>query len=168
MTFRPYKPRAAGSAHEATSHFIDLCGGARAVSDFIGRSPSTVNGWTDPDGRDGAAGIGFSHACMLTQHFGNSVLAEHLALRAGGLFVPGIGASGEPLPQLTGELAEGMGRTIRTVMTALDAGGESGAAISTEEARRILSELELVARVVGEMRSVVAQVLAPAGAQVAS
>jgi hypothetical protein len=107
------KHRDHGSAHEALTRLFEQAGGVKAAAHFLGRSEFHLRHATDPsDERD----IGFRAVSQITQAFGATAAAEHLAALAGGTFVP-VTVERECLEKLAARLAieggEGVAAMIR-------------------------------------------------------
>ncbi|WP_137387988.1 phage regulatory CII family protein [Rhodoligotrophos defluvii] len=119
---------------------IEQSGGVERVSDFTGRSPSTVYKWTDPDQTDGPP---FAVVAQITEHFGATAAVEHLALRVGGAFwlLPKADFC-DALASATAQTAAAHADVMRGCAMALDPKGESGQRVSPREAAKMLPEIE--------------------------
>ncbi len=144
------RPREAGSAFDAQARFIAACGGPGAVADHAGVAPFTPYKWTDPDQ---TRGMPFQIACALTEHFGQTALAEHLAARAGGVFLPLLPDGEGALAELTGEAADGMGRLVREVFAAMSPCSPGGAGLTAAEAATVTAKIDRVMHALAGLRS---------------
>lgn len=144
------RPRRAGSPSEAQALLLEQCGGAQAAGDFVGKARSTAYKWTDPDQSEGAP---FNVVATLSEHFRATAAAEHLALRAGGVFLPIPRADAEGWGGLSAAAAEETGRLLSEIWRALDPASEAGARVGRAEADAILRDVETVMRTVAAMRA---------------
>jgi len=87
-TFKPVKPRPHGSVHKALSDAVSQVGTLDEAAEIIERQPYWLYTACDPDvERRKEAKLSYAEACKLAGAGGHA-LAEHLALEAGGVFVP--------------------------------------------------------------------------------
>lgn len=87
--FRTNKPRPAGSVYDAiTRAFGQIDGGVSAAAEMLGKSRPYVNAMSDADaeGKD-KANMSLFQAGILAER-GATSLAEWLAFKAGGVFIP--------------------------------------------------------------------------------
>ncbi|SON55509.1 hypothetical protein HDIA_1968 [Hartmannibacter diazotrophicus] len=147
----PVKPRAAGSAHAAIAALLAQCGGVERAADVVGRRPSTVYGWSDPDAPGAAS---FHQIALLSELGPSTACAEYLAMRAGGLFLPlPAPDAAEEVADLSAEAAEEFGKAMADLVRAVSPRGEAGAAISPKEAAQILADLDPLMRTLGHIRA---------------
>jgi hypothetical protein len=155
---KPMKPRPPGSACDALARMLaevarseghEPTAGAKLAARFLGVSDSLLRKASDPD-RD--EDLGFRRVAMLTEHFRVRAAAEHLALGAGGLFVPmpDPGATGR-LAVLGGQATRETGEAIAALIAAIDRAGPGGAAVTAAERRRLTAEVADVLRVFAEL-----------------
>ncbi|MGE4337999.1 MAG: hypothetical protein AB7E55_18755 [Pigmentiphaga sp.] len=133
------RPRKAGSAHAAIGRMIDAIG-AQDVADSVEVSKFTVYKWADPEQ---PGDLAFHRACQISAHFRTTILAEHLALRAGGVFVPlpDIDADGE-WGVLTAETAGAFADAMREVAQVLCPKSDGGRGVTPREAARLVSTID--------------------------
>ncbi|BBF93353.1 phage regulatory CII family protein [Blastochloris tepida] len=127
------KLREPGSPRAVLRALYDQCGGARRAADLLGGSETSLIGATDPDSdRD----IGWRRVVLLTRHFRATAAAEHLALAAGGVFLP--------LDITPGELGRSAGQAVREVADVVERvlSAQADGAVSTSEARDIRREID--------------------------
>lgn len=87
--FSPMKPRAPGTVWEAISEAMSQLGGAEQMASKANRKVWWAYTVSDEDASANArTGLSFTDACTLAEK-GGTALAEHMALRAGGVFIPG-------------------------------------------------------------------------------
>lgn len=87
--FSPMKPRAPGTIWEAISHAMDQVGGPAQMAAHVERKTWWAYTVSDEDAAaNSRTNLSFADACALAEK-GGTALAEHLALKAGGVFVPG-------------------------------------------------------------------------------
>lgn len=144
------RPRLPGSPFAAIARFVEACGGVEAVATFANRAPSTVYKWTDPEQSEG---LPFAIAAQLSDHFRAGALADHLSIRAGGVFLPlpeagGAGRWGEVSAIASEEFAE----VLAGILRALSPRGDGGSAVTQAEARQLLGEIDDVLAVLGQLR----------------
>lgn len=125
------KPRPAGSTKQIVDTFVDTLGGPKQVAFALGKSPAAVAGYTDPAVD---THMNYDQARRLTtpQH---TMLAEDLAVLAGGRFVPSIAGARDMAGALSG-VAEEIGDFGRALCEA----AADGRFCETDEAR-LLKEL---------------------------
>jgi len=86
--FAPMKPREPGTVWEAISDAMNQLGGAERMAIAADRKVWWAYTVSDEDASANArTGLSFSDACKLAEK-GGTALAEHIALRAGGVFIP--------------------------------------------------------------------------------
>lgn len=144
MTKRP----ALGSAHEALDLMFDSIGrahgpngspseGAQVAAAFLNIARSTLYRQLDPDQPGEFA---FAHACQLAQQFGCTEAAAHLALCAGGVFVPMPDGDGR-VAELTAESMQEMGEAAAAIFAAHAPGSDGGVSTTPAEARKMLPQV---------------------------
>ncbi len=86
--FSPMKPREPGTIWEAISEAMNQLGGAEQMAAKANRKVWWAYTVSDEDASTNArTGLSFADACALAEK-GGTALAEHIALRAGGVFIP--------------------------------------------------------------------------------
>lgn len=86
--FSPMKPRTPGTIWSATSRAMDQLGGAEAMASAVDRKTWWAYTVSDEDAAANArTNLSFADACTLAEK-GGTALAEHIALKAGGVFIP--------------------------------------------------------------------------------
>jgi len=86
--FSPMKPRQPGTIWAAVSRAMNQVGGAEAMSQAVDRKVWWAYTVSDEDAAANArVSLSFADACKLAEA-GGTALAEHIALRAGGVFIP--------------------------------------------------------------------------------
>lgn len=160
MTKRP----AIGSAHEALDRMFDEIGrahgpngapseGPQIAADFLCVARSTIYRQMD---QSQPGGFAFAHACQLAQHFGCTEAAAHLALCAGGLFVP-MPRGDDAVTVLTAEAMREMGEAAALIFAETAPGSDGGAAITPQEARAALPEVRDVLAALTRLYSMLAE-----------
>jgi hypothetical protein len=87
--FSPMKPRTPGTIWSAISRAMDQLGGADAMATAVNRKPWWAYTVSDEDAAANArTNLSYADACALAEK-GGTALAEHIALKAGGVFIPG-------------------------------------------------------------------------------
>lgn len=119
MSFRPVKPRRPGSIHKAIADAISQIGTLDDAAEVIERQPYWLYTAADPDvEKRKEAKLSYAEACRLAQA-GGRALAEHLALEAGGVFIPaGVidqAALQAQLATFSAESGELVSETIRRI-----------------------------------------------------
>ena len=138
---RPMKPRRPGSPHDALAQLMTQIGtsqngdGVQIAADFEGKTKFTFYKLLDPD-QDGE--LSFVRVARLTEHFGVSAAAEHLAGLCGCVLVrpPQSMPSAKDLLVATGAALKETGDVIAEVSAAL-VDGE----VSAADRARILPEI---------------------------
>jgi hypothetical protein len=154
------KPRPLGSAPEAlTRLFAEIAqiegyeptAGAKLAANFLGVSDSLIRKASDPDQPED---LGFRRVAMLTERFAARAAAEHLALCAGGIFLPLPAGDGQGRWHDLGAIAsEEFSQVIAALFRATSNTGPGGADITPAERRKLVAEIDDVIRVMVEMRS---------------
>ena len=112
MNFRPTKPRLYGTEEAVVADLIGDAGGAKQAAHAIGRSPTQVYAYSDPDAPDR---IVYGDVRRLVELSGSLAPAEDLAALAGG-YVTAVEASDASLEALLAqgerEHGEAMARLI--------------------------------------------------------
>lgn len=166
MTKRPLP----GSPHDALSRLLDEIGresgpngspseGIAVAADFLGISHWTLRSQLDPD-RVGSE-VAYSRVAQLTQHFGCTDAAEHLALCAGGVFLPMPQGSGRINELSAGAMLE-MSEALVALAKRTAPTSEAGADLSWREATEALP---LIADAMAMLSTLYSEVRAKAGAQ---
>lgn len=144
------RPRKTGSPADALAALLTQCGPIETVADFLNKRPGTIYRYTDPDQSDG---MPFALVALLTEHYRATAAAEHLALRAGGVFLPipreddADGWGG-----LSAAAAEDTGHLISDIVRALAPTSEGGTRVAGHELDVILKDIDRVLRVVAALR----------------
>lgn len=142
--YEPMKPRPAGSVYDAvTRAFAQLDGGVTGAAELLDLSRPHVNAMGDPDaeGRK-KVNISLQQAARLSEG-GATALAEWLAIKAGGLFIPCVdrtcaAAIQEAVANYSRESGEAIGAAIDA---ALKDGGRDRALKEIDEASAALARL---------------------------
>lgn len=88
QNFSPMKPRTPGTIWSAISRAMDQVGGPAAMAAHVERKTWWAYTVSDEDAAANArTNLSFADACTLAEK-GGVALAEHIALKAGGVFVP--------------------------------------------------------------------------------
>lgn len=138
-----------GGAHDALDRMFDAIGrthgpkgassdGIRVAADFLGVTHWTLRSQLDPD-KTGSE-ISYARVAQLTRAFGCTEAAEHLALCAGGVFVP-MPADGDAVAALTADAMREMGEAVAAIFAGATPESEGGLAITATEARAALPEV---------------------------
>ncbi|MDF2994654.1 MAG: hypothetical protein K0R27_291 [Xanthobacteraceae bacterium] len=138
MTMKRANP---GSAHDALVHLFEAIGrehgansapaeGIPLAADFLGVTHWTLRKQLDPDQ---PSDLGFGRVSQLTRHFGCADAAQHLALAAGGVFVPMPNADGK-VAGLSAEVMRETGEAIALLLADIAPGSEGGAELTPAEA----------------------------------
>lgn len=138
MTKRP----ALGSAHEALDQMFDSIGrshgangapseGIYVAAAFLDIFHTTLRKQLDPDQ---AGELSFSRVCQLARQFACREAAAHLALCAGGVFIP-MPDDGDPVAVLTSEAMLEMGEALVHLSACTNPQSEGGMALTVAEAR---------------------------------
>lgn len=159
---KPMKPRPPGSAVDALVRFFaeigtvaghDATAGAKVSANFLGVSDSYIRKASDPDQPED---LGFRRVAMLTEHFRARAAAEHLALLAGGLFVPlPAGDASGRFASIGAAASVEFGEAMAELFKAVSAAGPGGQEITAAERRRLAAEIDDVLRVFAELRGMV-------------
>lgn len=136
-----------GSAHDALDKMFDSIGrshgSAASEGIYIAASLLDVSHWTlraqlNPD-KTGSE-ISYARVVQFTRAFGCTDAAEHLALCAGGVFVP-LPREGDAVAALTADAMREMGEAVARIFASTSPLSEGGAAITANEARAALPEV---------------------------
>lgn len=134
-----------GSAHEALDRMFDSIGrshgahgaaseGIYVAAAFLDLFHTTLRKQLDPD-QPGE--LSFGRVAQLTRQFGCAEAAEHLALCAGGVFVPMPEGEGR-IAEMTAEAMQEMGEAVARIFAAAAPGSDGGVATTPAEARAAL------------------------------
>lgn len=145
-----------GSAHDALVHMFEAIGrvhGANAApteglplaADFLGVTHWTLRKQIDPDQ---PSDLGFGRVSQLTRHFGCVEAAQHLALAAGGVFVPMPGEDAGKVAGLSAVVMRETGEAIALLLANVAPDSEGGVDLTPAEAREALPAVgEALARI---------------------
>lgn len=153
----PIKPRIPGSHYAAVTALIRQCApdnpaeGIERAASHLGKSTFTLHGYSNESGN---GEISFLQMCQLSQAFGATAGAEHLAMVAGGLFVPlpAPSADGE-MAELSAEAADEFGQMLAELVRDLSVKSDGGTALTQSESRRVLAKTEPLMRTLGMIRA---------------
>lgn len=145
--FNPTKRRPPGSVAGMVSRAVSDLGGLKGAAHVLGRSVSSVAGYTDPDH---PPRITVAQALAMTRA-GTDGFALQFAAAAGGTFVPGTAPS-EPFPALAGNLAVCESELMQAIITA-QADGE----VSPAERTEIIVAIDRLSRACVHLRASLAQ-----------
>jgi hypothetical protein len=112
--------------------------GVKAIADFENIATGTVYKMLD---QAEAAEFSYSRVARLTEHFGVSAAAEHLAMLAGGTFLPVPQADDARFSELTGAALEHLAQASREIIEAHSPKSDGGATFTPREARHLLAPL---------------------------
>lgn len=142
---RPMKPRVPGSATDTVVKLTNQIGeivegdGVKAIADFENLHTGTVRKWMDPlESSD----VSYARIARFTQHFGATAAAEHLAILAGGTFMPAVRAEDARFSELTGAALEHLAQASREIIEAHSVKSDGGAAFTRREAEHLLEPLQ--------------------------
>lgn len=135
-----------GGAHDALDRMFDAIGrahgpkgaaseGLYVAADFLGVTHWTLRSQLDPD-KTGSE-LSYLRVAQLTRQFGCTEAAEHLALCAGGVFVPMPEGEGR-IAEMTAEAMQEMGEAVARIFAAAAPGSDGGVATTPAEARAAL------------------------------
>lgn len=149
--FRPMKPREPGSIWDAITNAMDEVGGPEKMANAVNRKAY----WSyvvsdDAQSAKQRTGLSYADACTIAKT-GGAALAEHMALCAGGVFLPITGGSvaevqrgAALLSQETGEAVSGL---IRCLMD-----GDFDSADKRASLPRLLDVLGVIAPLIAMCR----------------
>ncbi|MGF7161265.1 hypothetical protein FHS85_002900 [Rhodoligotrophos appendicifer] len=144
------RPREVGSPYEALARMVDQCGGLKPVAAFMGNSTSTVQRWTVPE-ED--SDVSFRLVSQIVDRFQASAPAEHLALLAGGVFVPLVGTEVSPhWGALTAESASAFAEAMGEVARALAPTSDGAGVVTRREARHLVKTIDHAIRDMAALR----------------
>ncbi|WP_342640920.1 hypothetical protein [Rhodoligotrophos ferricapiens] len=147
----PVRPRQAGSSFAAIALMLKQVGGVDTVASYTGRRESTVYRWTDPDQSDG---IPFNIVCQISEHFGITTAAEHLAIRSGGWFLPNPAIEhDDELASAAAQAAAEYADLIHRYAKALDPKSEAGRQVSPREAGEMVTGIDELYRALAVLRA---------------
>lgn len=165
---KPMKPRPPGSVCDAIVRLfgqiarslgLPVTDGVRIAGNKLGKSDSLMRKVSDPDQPEK---MSLQDAAILTSAFGASAIAEFFAYEAGGVFVRFTEPNGRSRWfDLASISSQEFGEFIATLFRALDPSGPGGAAVTLQEARELLPEVEDIIRVLLHARSELRAVIAP-------
>lgn len=141
---RPMKPREPGSATDAMVAMERQIGaaagasGVKAIADFENIAPGTVYKMLD---QAEAAEFSYARVARLTSHFRVSAAAEHLAMLAGGTFLPVPQGDGSRFSELTGAALAHLGQASHDIIEAHSPKSDGGSVLTAREARQLLAPL---------------------------
>lgn len=140
MAFDPNKDRKYGSSERVISRLFKECGGVPKVMEALELSRTRCYALADPDD---PAQISYERVVTLTQTFGASAAAEHLATVAGGTFMPTVADEDEADWHALAAAAARRGAALTaTMLESIGPEGRSPGAIDAAEARTLLAEID--------------------------
>ncbi|QJP14695.1 hypothetical protein G3545_14200 [Starkeya sp. ORNL1] len=155
-----------GSAHDALVHLFEAIGrthgangapteGLPLAADFLGVTHWTLRKQIDPDQ---PSDLGFGRVAMLTRHFGCPDAAQHLALAAGGVFVPMPDGDAGKVATLSAEVMRETGEAIALLFADISEGSAGGAELTPAEAREAVKPLGEALAKVADLYALVAEI----------
>lgn len=157
---RPMKKRAPGSASDALARMMaeiatgegrDPEAGVAIAAAFENVSPPTLYKALDPDQREE---FPYSRVARLTEHFGCSAAAVHLAELAGGVFLPLPADDGNnPLAELSARAGSEFGNTMAALVRSLAPDSEQGSKLGPRERPEVIANINRLMRVLAAMRT---------------
>lgn len=142
-TFRPTKPRPAGSVKEIVSNLYSQVGGADEVMLRLGIGKSQAYAFTDEKSPEE---LSLARALALTGPTATAV-AEATAMRAGGIFTPLPGTIRTPAIELTAQSMKEHGEAISEALKALQIGK-----LTSAQRGRVVKELDESIAVLAALR----------------
>lgn len=118
--YRILKPRPPGSTYDAITKAIgQIPGGLSSAAEAIDRPRASLHAAGDPDTpQRKRVNLTFKEACRLAE-VGGYALAEHLALAAGGVFVPLAVSTDAALNETVGEISKENGEAVCEIIQRL-------------------------------------------------
>lgn len=145
MTYRPTKPRPAGSIEALLGELLRAAGGVEAAAELLDLAPSTLYGHADPQQK--ASRISFYDVQRLTRITGSHAALYHLAAMLGATVLPALPAGGDADWRAFGaEASREFAEVIATLFLALDPSGPAGGRIAPEEARSLRARIDPLLR----------------------
>lgn len=145
MNHRPMKARPAGSHYEAiTSAFGQIEGGVTRAAEALDLSRGYVNAMADADAvGPKKANMTLQQAGLLSSETGATALAQWLAIKAGGTFIPNCDQTcADTIQDAVASYSRESGEAISAaIMSALDAGAKQRAVREIDEAMNKLAAL---------------------------
>lgn len=141
---RPMKPREPGSAADAMVGMASQIGkaiggdGVKAIADFENISPGTVYKMLD---QHEPGDFSYPRVARLTSHFHVTAAAEHLAVLAGGTFLPVPNGGDARFNELTGAALTHLGQVTSEIISAYSPKSDGGTAFTRREAQQLLAPL---------------------------
>lgn len=148
--FKPMKPRRYGDAKEVVARLFEQAGGVPKVMELIDLSRTRVYAFSDPDTE---SEISYARVARITEETGARAAAEHLALLAGGVFLPAGDASAGDWHSLAGEAAQRNAATIAEMLDALGEESDAANEITPREARAVLARVDRQIALLSEARA---------------
>ncbi|WP_118136400.1 hypothetical protein [Oceanicella sp. SM1341] len=130
---RPQRPN---SYTEMISDALDVAGRKLACAE-LGKSPSTLSRWTDPDTETGRRmSVKDLDHLARTSPTAAAVLSRHFAALAGGFFMPGVAGEGD-ISQAAGAVMMRVGETQVALLEALGPRSSLRGDLTREEAQHM-------------------------------
>ncbi|MCS0497890.1 hypothetical protein NVS89_22625 [Ancylobacter sp. MQZ15Z-1] len=140
------KRRQPGSAHEALDRMFDGIGerhgekgspteGVRVVASFLDIAEPTLRKQLDPDQK--GSEVSYARVAQLTRHFACIEAAQHLALCAGGVFLPLPDGEGK-FAELSSTMMQEVGEALVQLSASLSPTSEGGASLTPREIATVL------------------------------
>lgn len=162
--FRTMKPRPAGSVYDAiTLAYGQIDGGVTKAAEALNLSRPHVTGFSDPDA-EGPKRVNMSlmQAGVLSSEAGCTALAEWLAIKAGGVFLP---CPADVAGSLQDAIAHGASETGEAISASVLAAVASTCLASKDVARRELREgIAALTTILAHMDAEAAKVVSIKGA----
>lgn len=119
--YSPYKPKEPGTIWDAIANALDQVGGPEAAARHCRRKTWWAYTVADQDASEKArTKLSYDDACTMAQH-GGTALVEHMALEAGGVFLPCAsdldGSVQDAIANASRETGEGISSAILAVAT---------------------------------------------------
>lgn len=149
--FSPMKPREPGSIWDAIASAVSQIGGADRFAHAVDRKPHWTYAVSDADqSAKQRVQLSYADACRLSEK-GATALAEHMALCAGGVFLPVQMKSAEAIHASAASLSRETGEALATIFQGA-ADGTWDAADRRAALPQLLDVIEALAPLIAQCR----------------
>ena len=157
MAFDPNKTRNYGSTADVVSRLFQECGGVPTVMKHLNLSRTRCYALADPDD---PAEISFDRVATLTR-LGAKSAAEHLAVLAGGSFLPVAGTDTDDETDwhaMAADVARAGAALTAAMLESMGPAGRSPGAIDRDEARTLLGHVDRLMSQLARKRALLATI----------
>lgn len=156
--FQPTKPRVYASLEQMLERLYAEVGGAKRAAHLLGKSPSAVYGYADPQAT--TLNISFADVARLTDASGSVAAVDHLARMIGAVVLPPVPAEADTeWSDLGAEASKEFAEFMAVLFRDLSAESDEPGRVSRAEAPETLRELDDILGVLTRARVRLQQII---------